>query len=310
MSDDGKVAGVAGSGTAAAGVSGNNTDSVNSHQTFPASLTATATNAQITLAWSAVTNATSYTLKRGAAAGTETVTVVAGYTGTTYTNTGLANGTTYYYVVTASGSGGTSGNSPEAWATPEAGGDGIWISPADGNWSNTTNWVGGGIPSGPNSIADFSTIGLPTNLTVTLDSARSIGRLLFGDTSAAFNWTLAGSNALTLGNSPTVDVVNQSATISAPLAGTNGFTKTGSGTLNLGGATNVFSGDITVSSGNLTLDFSAAGSPATSLVPAINGLFFGGATVQIVGSATVTNTQTFDGVELVSGNSVVSAAPV
>ena len=51
-----------------------------------------------------------------------------------YTNSGLANGTTYYYVVTATGSGGVSGNSPEASATPFANASGIWTSAASGIW--------------------------------------------------------------------------------------------------------------------------------------------------------------------------------
>ena len=81
-------------------------------------------------------------------------------------------------------------------------GNGIWISPASGNWSAATNWVGGTIASGSGSTADFSTLSLPTNLTVTLDSARTISNLIFGDTTATYNWTLAGTNTLTLGTSP------------------------------------------------------------------------------------------------------------
>ena len=294
----------------AAGVSANAADLVNSQQIFPASLTATPTNTQIILSWPATTGATNYTLKRGTSSGGETYTVVTGYAGTTYTNTGLINGTTYYDVVTATGAGGTSGNSPEASATPLAIGNGIWISPASGNWSAASNWIGGGIASGSVNSADFSTLSLPTNLTVTLDSARSISSLIFGDTTAAFNWTLAGTNTLTLGIAPSIAVNNQTAAISVPLAGTNGWSKTGFGALKIGGATNNFSGDLTLVSGSVALDFSATGSPNTNLVPATNALFFGGATLQIIGSAAANNTQTFNGAELDSGNSVISAAPV
>jgi len=140
------------------GVSANNTDSVNSQIAFPASLTAVASNAQAKLTWSSVSNATSYTLKRGTSAGGETATVASGYAGTTFTNTGLANGTTYYYIVTATGTGGTSGNSPEVNVTPLTAGTSIWISTTDGNWSAATNWNGGTIASGTGNTADFNDI--------------------------------------------------------------------------------------------------------------------------------------------------------
>jgi len=293
-----------------AGVSGNNTDSVNSQQSFPTNLTATATNAQITLAWSSVSNATSYTLKRGTSPGGESVTVVSGYTGTTYTNTGLANGTTYYYVVTATGPGGTSGNSPEASATPLTIGDGIWISAADGNWGAVTNWADNSPASGSGNTADFSTLSLSSNLTVTLDSARTISELIFGDTTAAYGWTLTGTNTLTLGTAPGIEVVNQSATISTPLAGTSGLSKTGPGALVLGGATNVLTGGITVSAGSLALDFSAADSPVNNLIPGANALTLGGGTLQIIGGSSVASGQTFNGVTLDKGNSIIAAAPV
>jgi len=293
----------------AAGVSGNNTDLVNSKQTFPTNLTATATNAQIMLSWSAVSNATSYTLKRGTSVGAETVTVVTGYTGTNYTNSGLVNGVTYYYVVTATGSGGASGNSPEVSATPLTIGNGIWQAPVSGNWSATTNWTDSSIASGTGSSADFSTLGLSSNLTVTLDSARTLSRLVFGDTAATYNWTLTGTNALTLGISPYIDVENQSATLSVPLAGTNGLTKAGPGALSLGGATYSFTGGTTVSVGMLALDFSAASSPVTNLIPAANSLTLGGGTLQIIGSSNIVNTQAFAGTVLNAGGSVMAAAP-
>ncbi|GMK37672.1 hypothetical protein PCCS19_07260 [Paenibacillus sp. CCS19] len=86
----------------------------------PASLTAAAGNAQAALNWSASTGATSYNVKRAAASGGPYTTVATGVTGTTYTNTGLTNGTTYYYVVSAVNSAGESTNSAQASATPQA----------------------------------------------------------------------------------------------------------------------------------------------------------------------------------------------
>ncbi|MCX6896596.1 MAG: polysaccharide lyase family protein [Verrucomicrobia bacterium] len=293
----------------AGGISAYATNLINPKQSAPVSLVAVATNAQITLAWSAATNATSYTLKRGTSTGNETVNVVSGYAGTSYTNTGLLNGTTYYYIVTATGANGASGNSPEASATPVVAGNGVWISPASGNWNTAANWYGNSFASGSGHTADFSTIALVSNLTVTLDSAHTISDLVFGDTAAAYNWTVAGTNILTLSTGPSVNVANQSATLSTPVAGTNGLTKIGAGTLVLGGATNTITGDITNSSGSLVLDFSIAGSPAANLLPATNALYSGGATLRVIGSPTTTSTQTFNGLSISVGTSVISAAP-
>nr|WP_246070607.1 glycoside hydrolase family 6 protein [Paenibacillus kobensis] len=86
----------------------------------PASLTATAGNAQATLTWTASSGATSYNVKRATTSGGAYTTVATGVTGTTYTNTGLTNGTTYYYVVSAVNSAGESSNSAQASATPQA----------------------------------------------------------------------------------------------------------------------------------------------------------------------------------------------
>jgi len=85
----------------------------------PTNLTATAGNAQIGLTWSASTGASSYSVYRGTTSGGEGSTpITSGLTGTSYTNTGLANGTKYYYKVAAVNSAGTSGQSSETSATP------------------------------------------------------------------------------------------------------------------------------------------------------------------------------------------------
>ncbi len=90
----------------------------------PTNLTAnSATSSQLTLSWTASTGATSYTLKRSTSPGgspTPYANVATGITGTSYVNSGLTNGTTYYYVVVAVNGSGTSGNSNEASATPVA----------------------------------------------------------------------------------------------------------------------------------------------------------------------------------------------
>jgi len=73
---------------------------------------------QVKLSWDAGNGASSYNLYRAAQSGDESATpVVTGITGTTYTDTGLNDGTTYYYRVAAVNSAGLSGFSVEAYAT-------------------------------------------------------------------------------------------------------------------------------------------------------------------------------------------------
>ena len=66
----------------------------------PSGLTATAGNALINLSWNASPGATNYNLMRSTVNGGP-YTNVASLTGTSYTDTSVANGTTYYYVVAA-----------------------------------------------------------------------------------------------------------------------------------------------------------------------------------------------------------------
>src|SRR5467141_2843340 len=85
--------------------------------TTPTGLTATAGNAQVMLVWTASTGATSYYLKRSTTTGGP-YTQIATQTATSYTDTGLTNGTKYYYVVSAYNSAGQSEDSTEVSATP------------------------------------------------------------------------------------------------------------------------------------------------------------------------------------------------
>ncbi|HEV7668959.1 MAG TPA: fibronectin type III domain-containing protein [Thermoanaerobaculia bacterium] len=86
----------------------------------PTGLTATATSqTQINLTWSAVSGATSYTIFRSTTSGGPYTSVGTSAT-TSFSNTGLACNTTYYYVVKASNGACTSGNSAQAQATTQA----------------------------------------------------------------------------------------------------------------------------------------------------------------------------------------------
>jgi hypothetical protein len=86
----------------------------------PANLTVTEEgNAQVSLSWSPVSGAASYTLYRSPLSGGGWVAAAAGLTGASFTDTGLDNGKLYYYVVTASDSlGNESGHSNQVNALP------------------------------------------------------------------------------------------------------------------------------------------------------------------------------------------------
>jgi len=113
-----KVAAVNGAGTSAQSSEASATPQV-SIPSAPTGLTATAGNAQVILNWTASSGATSYNVYRSTTSGGEGTTAIAtGITGTTYTNTGLTNGTQYFYKVAAVNAAGTSAQSSEASATP------------------------------------------------------------------------------------------------------------------------------------------------------------------------------------------------
>jgi chitodextrinase len=91
----------------------------------PTGLVATGGDAQVSLTWTAATGATSYNVKRSTVSGGPytTVSTAGAVTGTSFIDTGLTSGTTYFYVVTAANTAGESANSTEASATTQAAAD-------------------------------------------------------------------------------------------------------------------------------------------------------------------------------------------
>jgi len=165
----------------------------------PTGLTATAGDAQVTLAWSAPADdggspIINYTIHRGMAPGTETFLIETGNI-LIFTDTGLTNGQTYYYTVAAKNAISEGPKSEEANATPmtvpgaptgllATAGDGqaslSWNAAASDGGSAITNYsIYRGLISGGESL--LVTIG---NLTNHIDVGLTNGQTYYYEVSA------------------------------------------------------------------------------------------------------------------------------
>ncbi len=91
----------------------------------PMGIVAVPGNSQVTVHWPAELGATNYFLQRGTASGGP-YPLTNSLAGTLYIDTGLTNGVTYYYVVSAATTNGLTGHSIQTCATPY---DGIFVHP-------------------------------------------------------------------------------------------------------------------------------------------------------------------------------------
>jgi autotransporter-associated beta strand protein len=209
----------------------------------PAGLAAVAGNAKATLVWGASGGAASYNVKRSTTSGSGYVTV-ANATLPHFVDSGLVNGTTYYYVVSATNAAGESANSSEANVTPNAGAATalFWSGAVNGTWdTTTTNWLNSVASAtfADGNAAIFDDSG--ANTAVNLSANRSPGSVLVN--SSAVSYTIGGS----------------------AIAGSGQLIKQGSGMLTLNAA-NTYSGGTAISNGIVVCgNASALGSGSLTL---------------------------------------------
>ena len=138
-------------------------DFVESPPAVPATLTANGGNMQALLSWTGSVGAGSYNLKRSTINGGPYTNITTGLTTLHYFDTGLLNGTNYYYVVSASGLWGESSNSTQAAVVPGPNfavtfrGDLIVNLQSSDLNSSTRTWTNR--TSNSQSVGNFATVG-------------------------------------------------------------------------------------------------------------------------------------------------------
>jgi fibronectin type 3 domain-containing protein len=109
----------------------------------PSNLTATAGSGEVTLNWTAVDGAEDYTIYVSTS-GSGYTAISPDVTGTSFTHTGLTNGTNYYYYVVANNEGGASAESNVVSATPTDSGPGVTaptLTLTPGEQNITVSWA-------------------------------------------------------------------------------------------------------------------------------------------------------------------------
>ncbi len=145
----------------------------------PINLTATGGDAQASLSWASSPGATSYNVKRSTVSG-GSYSTVSNVSSTNFLNTGLSNGTAYFYVVTALNGAEETGASAQVAVTPVAAGYEGWLnsypSLTGSNRSPDADPDGDGMPNG----IEFMTGSSPTNSassfppTLSLDASHNL----------------------------------------------------------------------------------------------------------------------------------------
>jgi hypothetical protein len=123
----------------------------------PTGLTALSLDTRVVLAWKPVSG-TVYNVYRGASAGSVTTKIANAVSGTTFADTSVSNGSTYFYAVRSVSAGVESSNSKLAQATPLARGASSGNAIAlENSYPGTTAWKMQGAAQPPTGLEGFAT---------------------------------------------------------------------------------------------------------------------------------------------------------
>jgi autotransporter-associated beta strand protein len=206
---------------------------------------------------------------------------------------------------------------------------GNWTSNASGNWGNSANWQSNVIADGAGNTAHFDVTNISSDVTVNLDTSRTIGNLYIGDTDATNHYTISPLSGSTLTFDPIStsfldpSILQQRSTSAGDTIAANIFFKNDLQINNLSASHQfTISGNIASSGANgssHSLGFNSSGAAGDILVSGniSNGntgatIFLGvdHGTVTLTGTNTYTGgTEVFGGTLLINGdNSAANGA--
>ena len=271
----------------------------------PTGLVATAGNAQVQLSWNASTGATGYNVKRATTSGGP-YTTVGTVTNTSFTNTGLTNGTTFFYVVSATNANGESANSSQVSATPLAADFTLSANPSSltinrgasgtsaititrsGGFSSSVALSAGGLPSGVTAAFNpASTTGTSSTLTLAASATAATGMVSVTVTGTGGGLTRTTTLILTVNPAPdfTLSANPSSLTVNqgASAASTLSITRVGG-----------FTGSVAFSATGLPSGVTASFNPPSTTGTSSTATFTASSSATL-GSANVTITATGGG---------------
>ena len=227
----------------------------------PTAVTGIAVDAQALLSWGTASGTVTYNVRRSTSPGGPYTTVASGVGAASYTDTGLTNGVTYYYVLSATNTSGTGVNSAETGVTPAAP-TLTWSGAVDSTWNTTTyNWKLAGVD-------------------VCYGSGATVAFTDTGNAASAINLAANVSPATTLVNSSS----NYTFAGAGVITGTTTLAKAGGGTLALTGI-HTFSGAVAVSGGTLAITQTGSGAAAISAAAGTGAITLSGGGTFKMGSS-------------------------